>query len=132
MLFWLQRNSLSSSAEHKAIIEPCLEELILLLGNVCLEHPANTSMVSFGLSDSLLKRLVKLPFDYFIHPRKQSILLPTLIILCMDSKFSNRLIIEDALSLDFLGMYIDTMTDKSELELRIPAVLLQQFSATLV
>lgn len=116
------------NVETSRMLQPCIEELIILVGNLCVQHAENTATVRFGLSNPFLKGLVTLPFEYFLHPSKQNILLPTLIILCIDD--SNRLIMEDEISLKFLGMYISSIKEKNndwrmDFDLRISPQYLQ-------
>lgn len=125
MLFWLQYQNSLKTSEMSPFIQTCIEELVLLLGHMCLLHPDNTALVCLGISNPFIKRLLGLPFEYFLQPSKQNILMPTLIILCMDSQDTNRLIVEDELSLKFLKMYIVSKkvinTDRRmDLIMRIP------------
>ena len=77
------------------MLDPCVDELLVLLGYACLSHPGNTSMVRIGLAEPLIKCLVRLPFEYFCTPRYQNVLFPTLIILCAQPQAEvNQMIVE--------------------------------------
>ncbi|KAI8907293.1 hypothetical protein EDD86DRAFT_209237 [Gorgonomyces haynaldii] len=110
MFFWLQYHTIAAQKQLKLQRE-CLSELLLLLGRVCLDNHANTAMVRLGLGDPLIKRLVQLPFEYFCNPVLQSVLLPTLVVLCVGEDDVNRLIVEDEMSMLFLKMYIANVQD---------------------
>lgn len=82
-----------------------------------------------GLSNPLIKRLAQLPFQYFLQPRYQNVLFPTLIILCMGEEDMNRIIIQDEMSLEFMKMFIETtqvdVSPRMKMEKRIPRQLLE-------
>lgn len=103
VLFWVQYHS--TSTEDDAHLTALLDEMLLLLGYICLSHPQNADMARMGLADPLIKRLAQLPFTYFTN----HVLLPTLIVLC--SRDTNRLIVQDELSMRYLTMYIEKETE---------------------
>jgi hypothetical protein len=62
-------------------------------------------MCQIGLpSTSLLQRLIRLPFQYFNTKTGRDVLFPTLAILCLEER--NRMVIEEEMSLDFIGLYL--------------------------
>ena len=81
----------------------------MLLGNICLGNPKTTEMVRFGLQGPVvLKRLCSLPFEYFNDAVLRLVLLPTLVILTSQDE-SNRLIMGDDVSVDFLAAFLNQM-----------------------
>lgn len=119
-LFWMQYTAVHPQAE---ILDQLVENIVFLVGNVVktnkisFQNPRNTEMMQIGLpGQSLLQRLVNLPFKYFNCDAGRSILFPTLAILAMDEK--NRMVIEEDLSLDFLSIYFKRNPNCVDDELR--------------
>ena len=93
--------------ENHVNVDVYLEEIVFLLGNVCVNCPENIKMARMGMEVSLIQRLTQLPFKYFCDHKYQNVLFPTLIILCssLDDDV-NRLVAEEEIGLSFLALYI--------------------------
>ncbi|KAJ2997940.1 hypothetical protein HDV02_005035 [Globomyces sp. JEL0801] len=73
---------------------------------VCVDHPKLLQMVQIGFPEkTLLQRLATLPFSYFGTKEGRLILFPTLIVLCLEE--SNRMVLEDVVSVEFLKMFLE-------------------------
>jgi len=63
-------------------IAQLLNQVLLLIGYFCVQHPSNQAMLSWGRSPSILQRLCSLPAEYLQVPELRSVLLPTLLCVC--------------------------------------------------
>ncbi|KAJ3086487.1 hypothetical protein HK102_013046 [Quaeritorhiza haematococci] len=96
-----------SSLEFAEALDVLLHELILLIGYVTVGNEKNRALLRFGRAPSILQLLVGggLPVRYFVLPRLQEILFPTLIGACFRDE-DNRCIVAEEMSLEFLSSFI--------------------------
>jgi hypothetical protein len=87
-------------------IRQLLNELILLIGYLCLQNTRNQDMLHWGKSPSLLQRLVGLPFHYLHDQRYKHILLPTLVAGCFENA-QNRDLLSEEMNIDLVASYLD-------------------------
>ncbi|KAJ3041445.1 hypothetical protein HDV00_009426 [Rhizophlyctis rosea] len=87
------------------LLDTLLAELVLLLGYMCIDEPRGREMLRFGPGPVLLKLLCGLPFGYFVEPRLQTILLPTLVVAIHEDE-NNRVIVQEDVSLEFLVRFV--------------------------
>jgi hypothetical protein len=59
-----------------------LNQVLLLIGYFCVQHPSNQAMLTWGRSPSILQRLCSLPQEYLQVPELRAVLMPTLLCVC--------------------------------------------------
>ncbi|KAJ3048594.1 hypothetical protein HK097_010396 [Rhizophlyctis rosea] len=111
--YWFARspNSLSAIGRVGGLrdgelcsLDKLLEELILLLGYMCIDERRGREMMRFGTGPVLLKLLCGLPFGWFLDERLQSILLPSLIVATYNDE-DNRQVVREEVSFDYLTRF---------------------------
>nr|KAJ3418579.1 Sentrin-specific protease 3 [Polyrhizophydium stewartii] len=123
ILFWIQywdkwsptaRGAFAANAagvsqdqERGLLLDELLRELLVFLGNICLDNPKLAEMARLGSTQGpvMLRRLCLLPPRYFIEPTRQQALLPTLIVLTAHDDV-NRLILEEEVSEQMLALFL--------------------------
>lgn len=63
-------------------IAQLLNQVLLLIGYFCVQHPSNQAMLTWGRSPSILQRLCSLPQEYLQVPELRAVLMPTLLCVC--------------------------------------------------
>ncbi|KAI8892795.1 hypothetical protein BC833DRAFT_610641 [Globomyces pollinis-pini] len=103
MLFWMKYFSVRP---NETDVTDIINNVISLIRHVCVDHPKLLQMVQIGFPEkTLLQRLATLPFSYFGTKEGRLILFPTLIVLCLEE--SNRMVLEDVVSVEFLKMFLE-------------------------
>mmetsp|Transcript_18018 Transcript_18018/g.46982 ORF Transcript_18018/g.46982 Transcript_18018/m.46982 type:complete len:390 (+) Transcript_18018:1-1170(+) len=83
-----------------------LDSTLLLLGLFCLGCPANQEVLKWGKASNIMALLCGLPFEYFAHPERRAVLLPTLLSACYANP-SVCQVMQRELSADFLLQFLD-------------------------
>jgi hypothetical protein len=63
-------------------IAQLLNQVLVLIGYFCVQHPSNQAMLTWGRSPSILQRLCSLPQDYLAVPELRAVLMPTMLCVC--------------------------------------------------
>lgn len=74
------RTAISTLVHHP--IAELLNQVLLLIGYFCVQHPNNQAILHWGRSPTILQRLCSMPFQYFVVPELKAVAMPTLLCVC--------------------------------------------------
>lgn len=69
------------AAVHHPIAE-LLNQVLLLIGYFCVQHPSNQAILQWGRSPTILQRLCDMPSQYYVVPEPKAVAMPTLLSVC--------------------------------------------------
>lgn len=102
-----------------------LHEAIMLLGYYCLRCAESQGIMSYGEGQTLLSKVTSLPLYYFMDERGCSVLFPTLLATCFQSKHNLELL-RNEMNLSLLRKFLESNLEMRELG-TLPEVAMQGF-----
>lgn len=85
------RSPATAAVLHHPIAQ-LLNQVLLLIGLFCVQHPSNQAMLTWGRSPSILQRLCSLPREYLSVPELRAVLMPTLLCVCFGAERSCEIV----------------------------------------